>query len=145
MQVACKQGIATLVAAKNQHKKGYRSMKNELLIIRGLPGSGKTTMAKKYKDRGYRHHEADHCFENANGEYNFNPDKIGEAHARCFSRSDNDLSNGYSVVVSNTFIKKSDMTPYEKSAKSRGRNFVLRPRPGIIKAYMMFRLRLLKK
>ena len=42
----------------------------ELLLIRGLPGSWKTTMVKKYAQAGYVHCEADQYFE-VDVEYRF--------------------------------------------------------------------------
>ena len=49
----------------------------ELIIIRGIPGSGKTTMAKSYQ--GYSHYEADMFFMK-DGVYNFDRAKIKNAH-----------------------------------------------------------------
>lgn len=46
------------------------NINRELLLIRGLPGSGKTTMAKQYAQIGYVHCEADQYFER-DGEYRF--------------------------------------------------------------------------
>jgi predicted kinase len=85
------------------------SNRNELVLIRGLPGSGKTTMAQKMT--GYVNFEADMYFM-LDGEYHFVPEKISDAHAWCLEQTKKALMEGKSVVVSNTFTRKSEMEPY---------------------------------
>ena len=66
----------------------------ELVLIRGLPGSGKTTMARVLALVGYEHHEADHYFER-DGAYKFDPADLPKAHAR----ADSGRKQGSAVVV----------------------------------------------
>jgi predicted kinase len=84
----------------------------KLILIRGLPGSGKTTLARTYADRGFVHVEADMYFEDANGGYAFDATKLGEAHAWCQWRARRALSEGFDVVVANTFTRRLEMDPY---------------------------------
>lgn len=91
----------------------------ELLLIRGLPGSGKTTMAKKYAQLGYVHCEADHYFE-VDGVYRFDGSKLRAAHDDCLRRAVAAMDAGHSVVVANTFTRRWEMEPYLKAAKRRG-------------------------
>jgi predicted kinase len=93
----------------------------ELLLIRGLPGSGKTTMAKEYAKAGYVHCEADQYFE-VNGQYRFDGSKLRAAHDDCLRRSIAAMDSGRSVVVSNTFTRRWEMEPYLRAAKKRGIN-----------------------
>lgn len=93
----------------------------ELLLIRGLPGSGKTTMAKKYAEAGYVHCEADQYFER-DGTYRFDSSKLHAAHDDCLRRAIAAMDAGHSVVVSNTFTRLWEMEPYLKAAKKRGIN-----------------------
>ncbi len=92
-----------------------------LYIIRGLPGSGKTTLAKRMvkeaADNGYKmvHCEADHYFEKK-GHYCFKPDELDHAHAECQQNVVNALAEGYDVVVSNTFVTLWELEPYFKLA-----------------------------
>ena len=51
-----------------------------LIIIRGLPGSGKTTLAKSFE--GYQHFESDKCFM-VGDKYEFDPTELSTAHAFC--------------------------------------------------------------
>lgn len=84
----------------------------ELILIRGLPGSGKTTFAKKVASAfcGY-HVEADQYFER-NGQYEFSPWLLPKAHASCLERTRMLLDLGHLVVVSNTFTTEGEMKPY---------------------------------
>ena len=50
-------------------------MKN-LYLLRGLPGSGKSTLSTQL---GGSHFETDKYFVGENGEYNFDPSKLKEA------------------------------------------------------------------
>lgn len=89
----------------------------ELVLIRGVPGSGKTTMARTMA--GYAHFEADQFFE-ADGLYCYVADKIKEAHAVCQANTRNALLEGKPVVVSNTFMKLWEMEPYHEMAREAG-------------------------
>ena len=86
----------------------------KLTLIRGLPGAGKSTMAKAMveADPSLYHFEADQYFVDASGNYRFEPSEIEDAHTWCFAETRNALKNGSSVVVSNTFTRKWEMESY---------------------------------
>jgi predicted kinase len=79
-----------------------------LHIVRGLPGSGKSTFAKTL---GCFHVEADMFFV-ANGVYTFNPSMLNQAHAWCYSSAESAVKHGFDVVVSNTFSREWEIEPY---------------------------------
>src|ERR1035437_9039203 len=83
----------------------------QLIIIRGLPGSGKTTMAGVLTRIGYRHFEADMFFE-VDGMYQYDATRIRDAHAWCQRMTQEALARGENVVVSNTFTHLREMQPY---------------------------------
>jgi len=88
---------------------------NMLVIIRGLPGSGKSTMARELRDEAgfpYYHVEADMFFTDDNGTYTFNGLEIAAAHDWCHKQVAQALENGLNVVVSNTFTRMWEIKPY---------------------------------
>lgn len=91
----------------------------ELVLVRGLPGSGKSTIARNME--GYIHIEADMYFVKKNG-YQYDPSKIKDAHAWCQKRAKDALSIKRNVVVSNTFTRIFEMEPYFEMAKKYGAN-----------------------
>ena len=98
-------------------------MAQKLYLIRGVPGSGKSTYAKKLKDdlfeqgHSVTHYEADMFFMH-DGKYNWNPKLLGLAHKWCFDSVFNSFNNGTeAVIVANTFVKLKDMNTYIEMAK----------------------------
>lgn len=89
----------------------------ELVLIRGLPGSGKSTMAKTM--RNHCHFEADQFFMH-DGEYKFDPSKLKEAHDFCQKKTEQALQINRDVVVSNTFTRKWEMQAYLDIAAKYG-------------------------
>lgn len=90
-----------------------------LIIIRGLPGSGKTTKAihicnkeEQKSGRKFFHYEADMFFEDYRGKYTFNPNLLGIAHDWCYTNTVKSLKDGVSVVVTNTFTRKWELERY---------------------------------
>lgn len=94
-------------------------MKNSLILVRGIPGSGKTTFAKAIC-AGYPVIAADDFFM-VNGFYVFNKSKLGVAHQVCQRRTElNMKANTAKIFVANTFTTKAEMAPYFDLAKKHG-------------------------
>lgn len=93
----------------------------KLILIRGLPGSGKTTLAKKLsKQLKAKHFEADMYFENESGEYVFDGTKLTDAHEWCFQQTRKWVSKGNTVIVSNTFVRHWEMKRYLQYCEKKG-------------------------
>ncbi len=100
----------------------------KIIIMQGLPGSGKSTWIKENHPNAVVC-SADHYFTDPKtGEYKFNPAEIGEAHEACF-RSFLDCLNtrdGFAVatyndiVVDNTNLSLWEMYPYISVALVHG-------------------------
>lgn len=90
---------------------------SKLVIIRGLPGSGKSTMAAGLE--GFKHYETDMYFMR-DGAYHYDKDEVQEAHAWCQMQVYSALDDGNDVVVSNTFTRRWEMQPYEELAQRFG-------------------------
>lgn len=102
-------------------------MKN-LIIVRGVPGSGKTTVAELLgKGITAPVFSADQYFEKmVDGKmiYEFDVTKLGAAHMRCMSRTEDALKNEVPVVfVANTFTMEKEINPYKKLAEQYGYTF----------------------
>ena len=88
----------------------------KLTIIRGLPGSGKSTEAKKLN---VFHIEAD-MFQMKNGKYCFDANYQRKAHELCYECVVEMLSTRSDCVVSNTFTQLWEMERYLTMAKHFG-------------------------
>lgn len=94
-----------------------------LTLIRGLPGSGKTTLAQKLRDSEVCydtiHLEADQFF-TTRGVYRFNPSLIKKAHQWCQNQVRISMAKGWDTIVSNTFTQHWEMKPYKDMAEEFG-------------------------
>lgn len=88
----------------------------KLYLIRGLPGSGKSTKAKSLHAL---HLEADQ-FHVKDGSYQFDGTKAKLAHRWCQNTCWNAMIAGMDVAISNTFTQKWEMQPYLDFAKDTG-------------------------
>ena len=92
-------------------------MEKHLFLLRGLPGAGKSTLAKSI---GGAHFEADMFFME-NGEYKFDATKLKDAHNWCrHSVMDTMKAGKPKVIVSNTFTQEWEMDAYYLLAKELG-------------------------
>jgi len=94
-----------------------------LYIIRGLPGSGKSHAVKEIVDQARNYYQqgvvvcsADDFFM-VNGEYQFNPMKIAQAHMHCQVKALNAMAEGTElVIIDNTNTQKWEFKLYEEMA-----------------------------
>ena len=91
------------------------SSKPFLNIVRGIPGSGKTTLAKGMASINNRPTvvlSADMYFCRETGKYEFDVEKLRRAHYWCFNDAKTFLHDGVEVFVANTFMNYRDMSDY---------------------------------
>jgi predicted kinase len=94
----------------------------DLILVRGLPGAGKTTLAKVILQLPSNVEpevlSADDFFVNSEGEYIFDATKIKEAHNYCqFRCSERMRQQKARIVVANTFTQEWEMEEYFKMAE----------------------------
>lgn len=91
-----------------------------LIIMRGWPGSGKSTRAQQLADRhNGQIFSTDDYFIDKDGVYKFDPEKIVEAHLWNIQRCNDYIKNHDDcyVVVDNTNILREHMLPYLEIAE----------------------------
>ena len=96
------------------------SNETTLYVIRGLPGSGKTSFAKSLNLNFY---EADQYFEK------FNNGKVDhkllkKAHQYCYESVKQELEKGQSAIVSNTMTSEIEILEYQNLAKELNIRFI---------------------
>ena len=93
-------------------------MENVLVIVRGIPGSGKSTISKKLLNilENSVHYETDQYF-NVDGNYVFDRKKLRQNHELCFNDTMLELMGGKTVIVSNTFTTMNEMNRYIRLAE----------------------------
>jgi len=87
----------------------------KVIILRGLPGSGKSTYAKTLT--GFTIVSADLFPDLYDEHWSINFDKIGDAHDWCYSQFCMALKAGRSVCVDNTNISLFEIAPYRMEAR----------------------------
>lgn len=102
--------MQTIKAATNQ----------ELVLVRGHSGSGKSTFASSFVPFGYKHFENDSFFVDEDGVYKFAFAFHQVAKDECVKKAVQALLDGESVVVSNTFTKIIEMDSLVAFAKELG-------------------------
>lgn len=100
-------------------------MKPTLYLIRGVPGSGKSSFAMQLYNAGVVQHtfEADDWMYEE-GLYIFKPDKLSHSHRMCQDRAVQSLLEGRSVAVSNTSTTEKEVDTYQRIAEECNANFV---------------------
>jgi len=88
----------------------------KVIIMRGIPGSGKSTITNTFKDSVVC--SADQHFTDEQGNYNFDPKKLNEAHKACMQKFlrqiDQVIRNTHdkTIIIDNTNIELWEISPY---------------------------------
>lgn len=91
-------------------------VETELVIVRGLPGSGKSSYAKeRFPD--HLQYEPDHWFSDVKGNYRFDLQMWDLACESVYTLTDHALSRGESVVIADVFGSPDEIVPYQQLAR----------------------------
>lgn len=96
----------------------FKECNTNLVILRGLPGAGKTTFAKNCF-AGYDYYDADMYI---NPDAPFDGKNLKNAHEQCQYNVEQNLWGGFDTIVGNTFTQNWEMKPYVDMAKKLGVN-----------------------
>lgn len=92
----------------------------KVVIVRGISGSGKTTWLKRVYPEA-RVCSADHFFVAKDGSYQFDVEKLDEAHNFCLKKFLGLIANETPLVaVDNTNLTRHEVAPYYQLAKAFG-------------------------
>lgn len=93
----------------------------QLIILRGVSGAGKSTVAEIISEGYWPICEADQYHYTENGIYDWKPENVGKAHAWCQSIvRDAMASNIKKIIVSNTSTTEKELKPYLTLAEEFG-------------------------
>ncbi len=96
---------------------------HNLIIVRGLPGSGKSTFVRKlYPDMLNVEIDKIHV---RDGSYKFDKGNLLKGIDLCLKTTKDWISAGCDVIVSNTFIKKVFIDEYKKIAEENNARFTV--------------------
>jgi predicted kinase len=97
-------------------------MNKKLIIMRGLPGSGKSTKARELAgESGIIHSTDDYLIDPVSGKYKFDPQKIALYHEMNLRAAIDSMRSGISpVVIDNTNVQKWHYEKYINAAKEYG-------------------------
>ena len=98
-----------------------------LILVRGISGSGKSTFAEEFLYPISLIISTDDFFM-INGEYQFDPNLLAENHVKCLKSVESEMESPQqdicpNIVVHNTFTQAWEMEPYKELANKYGYNF----------------------
>lgn len=101
----------------------------QLIVLRGLPGSGKSTFANFYKNNLHPELSSIICsadsFLYENNEYIWTKERVIKAHEKCFQLAEESMINNINIIIlDNTNIKSSDYKYYRKIARKYNYEYV---------------------
>lgn len=90
-----------------------------LIIVRGLPGAGKTSFA--YKALGLSHVCTADDYHMINGKYEWKAERANYAHKKCQEKCEKLMKiNARKITVANTSTTEKELEPYYELAKKYG-------------------------
>lgn len=92
------------------------------IILRGLPGSGKSTIAKLMANAGRGHVivSADSFMVDENNNYLFRAERLALCHGKCFGQFENAIGRDRDVLIDNTNTSIREWGKYYKIAQNNG-------------------------
>lgn len=97
---------------------------NMLIIVRGHPGSAKSTLGKSLTQFNFKHFEND-AFFTKNGVYTFDIQHHQTAKDKCYEDTKQALKKGENVVVTNTFTTLDEIKPFIELAKKNNNKYMV--------------------